>query len=118
MKPPTHQDWQKIENHFYTCWNFPNCIAAVDGKHVVIQAPHQSGSQFFNYKGTFSPVLMALVDADYPFTFVDMGDMEAKLMELCSKIPILAKSSSMGNWTYLHPKVCLIIHKVVYCHIV
>ena len=74
MKPPTRQDWQRIEHHFSTQWNYPNCIGAIDGKHVVIQVPHNSGSQFFNYKGTFSLVLMALVDADYKFTFVDIGN--------------------------------------------
>ena len=74
MKAPTRQDWQRIEHCFWTQWNYPNCIGAIDGKHVVIQAPHNSGSQFFNYKGTFSLVLMAFVDADYKFTFVDIGD--------------------------------------------
>ena len=74
MKPPTKQDWISIEQNFYKQWNFPNCVGAVDGKHIVIQAPHNSGSQFFNYKGTFSLVLMAWVDADYRFVFVDIGD--------------------------------------------
>ena len=74
MKPPTRQDWVNIEKSFYNQWNFPNCVGAVDGKHVVIQAPHNSGSQFFNYKGTFSLVLIAWVDADYRSLFVDIGD--------------------------------------------
>ena len=73
MAPPTEQDWQRIEKEFYELWNFPNCLGVADGKHVVITAPAKSGSLFFNYKHTFSVNLMALVDAQYRFIFVDIG---------------------------------------------
>ena len=51
----------------------PNCIGAIDGKHIEIQTPHNGGSLFFKYNKTFSVVLLALVDANYKFTIMDVG---------------------------------------------
>ena len=72
MPSPAKQDWLQIASEFETRWNFPNCVGAVDGKHVVIKSPAYSGSIFFNYKGTFSIVLLAVVDAKYSFVVIDV----------------------------------------------
>jgi len=71
--PQNSEQWLKICQEFNEKWNFPHCLGAIDGKHIVIQSPNKSGTEYFNYKDTFSIVLMALVDANYNFIFVDVG---------------------------------------------
>uniref|UniRef100_A0A667X2E5 DDE Tnp4 domain-containing protein n=1 Tax=Myripristis murdjan TaxID=586833 RepID=A0A667X2E5_9TELE len=71
--PNTEKEWLDIAEEFLQKWQFPHCLGAIDGKHITIQPPAHSGSTFRNYKGRFSVVLMAVVDASYQFKYVSVG---------------------------------------------
>uniref|UniRef100_A0A1A7W9J8 DDE Tnp4 domain-containing protein n=1 Tax=Iconisemion striatum TaxID=60296 RepID=A0A1A7W9J8_9TELE len=74
LPKPTKDMWTEVAQGFWTKWNFPNCLGAIDGKHVFIQAPPNSGRQYLNNRKGFSRVLLALVDADFRFRVIQVGD--------------------------------------------
>ncbi|KAB0805420.1 hypothetical protein PPYR_02390 [Photinus pyralis] len=73
MSDPSADMLKNSAERFKLKWNFDHCMGAIDGKHIQIKAPPKSGSSYFNYKKTFSIVLLAVVDADYRFLMIDVG---------------------------------------------
>ena len=57
--PSATTDWSRIADEFMESWNFPNCIVAIDGKHVMMGCPNNAGSACYNYKDFYSVVLLA-----------------------------------------------------------
>ncbi|XP_069616266.1 uncharacterized protein [Ranitomeya imitator] len=70
---PTLDMWLEIAEKFWSVCDFPNCLGAVDGKHIHIIKPARTGSEYFNYKKYFYVVHMAIADADCLFISVDIG---------------------------------------------
>lgn len=88
MPFPDKEMWTKSAETFKSAWNFPNCVASIDGKHVTIQCSKNSGSNYWCYKQKFSVVLLAIVDANYQFIAIDVGacgkDSDAGIFERSS----------------------------------
>ena len=67
------EDWLEVESVFCQRWNIPHALGALDGKHIPIRCPRRGDSLYHNYKGFHPIVLLALVDRDYKFLWVDLG---------------------------------------------
>ena len=71
--PSCSGEWLQISETFLSRWNFPNCLGATDGKHIQIRPPPDTGSEYFNYKKTFSIILLAIAGPDYECIYADIG---------------------------------------------
>lgn len=71
--PTSEEEWRKIARRFEDRWQFLHCLGALDGRHCPIIKPTFSATEFYNYKQFFSVVLLALVDADYNFLYINVG---------------------------------------------
>ncbi len=67
------QEWKRVSDQFADRWQMYHANRTIDGNHMPIKCPEKSGSLFYNYKVFYSIILLALVDEDYMFLWVDVG---------------------------------------------
>lgn len=71
--PQSREEWLITGHQFANLWNFPKCAGVMDGKHIMVQAPKHSGSEFYNYKSFFSVVLFIVANANYEVMYLNVG---------------------------------------------
>ena len=88
-----------IEERFRNRWNVPHVVCALDGKHIAMKKPKKSSSEYFNYKGYFSLVPLALVEADYKYLRINVGasgsSSDAQIFN-CSKLTRRIENRTLG----------------------
>ena len=72
--PTSKKEWLDTVTEFESKWNFPHYLGAIDGKYIIMQAAQRSGSTFFSCKKSFSIVVIAVCNANYEFSLVDVGE--------------------------------------------
>ncbi|GFU95898.1 DDE Tnp4 domain-containing protein [Trichonephila clavipes] len=79
--PESENEWKMVGEEFWAKWNFPLCLGAMDGKHIRIKSPSHSGATYRIYKGFFSIVLLALVEANLNFCMLMLALTDELAME-------------------------------------
>lgn len=97
MPIPDTRKWLEVAERFHNLWNLPNCVGSLDGKHIRIQAPPNSGSAYINYKGYFSIILLALVDADGLFITIDVGEFGRNSDGRAFQVSALGQAMQQGS---------------------
>ena len=83
--PSTEVEWACVSELFRDKWNCFNCIGALDGKHIVIRPPANTGSYYFNYKHHFSIVLWLWLMRITSFYMLTLAAMVGYQMEVFSR---------------------------------
>ena len=71
--PNTVEDWREIATLFFSKWNIPNNIGAIDRKRILIQKPPNAGSHFHGYKGNESVIALIMSGPNYECLYADVG---------------------------------------------
>ena len=74
------REWRQISAEFTEQWDFPNCIGAIDAKHVKIQAPARIRPTYFNYKKNIAYLCLLFAILNMNFLWLISEILEDKVM--------------------------------------
>ena len=92
LKSPSTADARKAIAARFEVSNFTHILGVIDGKHIRIECPKLTGTLYYNYKGFFSMVFLAVCDIDNCFTLFGFGRNESN--NDCGML----LNSLMGRW--------------------
>lgn len=103
---PTKEMLEENAKKFYERWNYPNCVGAIDGKHVRIVCPAKTGSLHYNYKDFFLLFCWQLL---MPIASISQSMWEPMAEKETAEFSIEVRSgkkSMKNNLTFHHQSHC------------
>ena len=74
----------------------PHAVGAIDGKLIAMTKLKKSGSDYYNYKGFFSLVLLVLVKTEYSSRWVNIGSLSDAQIFNCSDLREKIEDGTLG----------------------
>uniref|UniRef100_A0A182NT78 DDE Tnp4 domain-containing protein n=1 Tax=Anopheles dirus TaxID=7168 RepID=A0A182NT78_9DIPT len=71
--PSTTDEWLRIAEEFENKWLFPHALGVIAGRHIGVRCPKDNDVAYVNYALFSSIILMAVVDANSNFLYVEVG---------------------------------------------
>ena len=71
--PSTQQEIEETINGFNSKSGYPMCVGSLDGTHISVKAPIGYEMDYYNYKKFHSVVMLATVNSNLEFTYVNVG---------------------------------------------
>ncbi|XP_075539862.1 uncharacterized protein LOC142574721 [Dermacentor variabilis] len=102
------KDWLKMlrpadmDEHireFMAVCDFPQAVGALDGCHFPVSPPEEHATDYYNYKGWHSIILLALVDHKYRFRYINFSFSGSRKYNSNNQLPqpVRSSDSEIGN---------------------
>ncbi|KAH9378606.1 hypothetical protein HPB48_018320 [Haemaphysalis longicornis] len=89
---PSLNDAKDHVRQFEASKGFPQGFGALDGCNVKVFPPKENAPDHYNYKGWYSVILLALVDHNYKFMFINVGSPGRNHNSAVDKGSVLARA--------------------------